>query len=417
MQRRPFLIRMAASALALPGLSVPILIAPQPARAATGDLAAALAATPPGAILSLPPGDWGELRLSGSGGPSVIRSQDPSDPARLTAMHLGSVTDLTLENLDLKYTWTPGHGTSTIINPLSKCERVTLRGLRIIGDRARGGRDYEIGYGWAIGLGLRACKDMTVEGCEITRFHRGMVVQECDRTVIRRNHIHGIRMDAMNFTSVQELLVEKNHAHDPERSLDSPDHADMIQFWTRGSKRPSTNITIRDNLLNSGKDFHTHSIFMRNEEVDQGRAGREMFYREILIERNMIINAHLHGISIGEARGVTIRHNTLAFNPNSPGPEKGPTHVVWLPRINVKDDSRDVVVTDNIAAGFPDAERGWQITNNLAVQPHRRLEPGHYATVFAGYAGGDPTDPNTYRPLPGSPADRPGLGAPQPFGL
>jgi polygalacturonase len=416
MQRRPFLIRMAASALALPALSVPILIAPQPARAATGDLAAALAATPPGAILSLPRGDWGDLRLSGAGGPSVIRSQDPSNPARLTGMQLGSVTDLTLENLDLKYTWTAEDPTSKIINPLSKCERVTLRGLRITGDRARGGKDFEIGFGWAIGLGVRACKDVTVEGCEISRFHRGMMVRNCDRIKVRDNHIHGIRMDGMTFTSTQDLVVENNRIRNFERSIHSGDHADMIQFWTQGSTRPSRDVLIRNNLMDSGAGYYTQTIFMRNEEVDQGRAGSEMFYRDITIEDNMIINAHLHGISLGETNGLTIRRNTLAFNPNSPGPDKRPGHVVWLPRINVKDASRNVTVTDNIAAGFPDVQPGWRVANNLSVQPHHRLEPGHYATVFAGYAGGDPTDPATYRPLPGSRADRAGLGAPQPFG-
>ena len=89
----------------------------------------------------------------------------------------------------------------------------------------------------------------------------------------------------------------------------------MIQFWTSGTTSPSTNITIRGNILNSGAGDWTRSIFMRNEMVDLGLAGDEMFYQNILIENNVIYNAHAHGITVGETDGLTIRNNTILYNP------------------------------------------------------------------------------------------------------
>ena len=88
----------------------------------------------------------------------------------------------------------------------------------------------------------------------------------------------------------------------------------MIQFWTNGTTSPSTNITISENFLDSGNGEWTQSIFMRNEAVDSQGAGTEMFYQNVLIENNVIYNAHTHGITVGEADGLIIRNNTILQN-------------------------------------------------------------------------------------------------------
>ena len=123
----------------------------------------------------------------------------------------------------------------------------------------------------------------------------------------------------MNFAQVERVRIEANHIHDFNRVLESPDHADMIQFWTNGTTSPSSDITIRGNILNSGAGWFTQSIFMRNELVDSGKAEAEMFYRNVIIEDNVIINAHLHGISVGETAGLKIANNTVIRNARSQG--------------------------------------------------------------------------------------------------
>lgn len=398
---------------ALARFLMPLLVVLQvafaaPAAAQTRDFAAALASVPAGGVLSLPGGDWGTLALRGTG-PLVIRSADPSDPAVFSRMLVKDVEGLRLENLSLKYDWSRDDKIRVRPFEIIESRDVTLSGLRIAGDVARAGPATDRGFPWGIGLSIQYSRDVTLENSEITAFHRGIAVRGSDGVTILDNDIHGLRMDGLNFAAVQDVRIVGNHIHDFARSMDSKDHSDMIQFWTNKTDRPNTGIVIRDNVLNSGQGGFTQSIFMRNEEVDRGRAGPEMFYRDVLIEGNVIVNAHRHGITLGASHDVTIRGNTLVHNTRSAGDDTA--RDLWLPRISVADTSQDVVVEGNIAAHIPDPQSGWRVTNNLVVQPHARMEPGFYGQVFADVPQGDPADPASYAPRPGGPADRPGLGA------
>ena len=181
----------------------------------------------------------------------------------------------------------------------------------------------------------------------------------------------------------------------------------MIQFWTNGTDAPSTDIMIRGNLLASGRGTWTQSIFMRNEEVDTGRAGMEMFYRNILIEENVIANAHLHGITVGETEGLVIRQNTVLRNALSEGEDDNPP--LWTPMIRVVEEARNVYITGNIVAKIAgyEGQTDWQVSDNLFVQDRTRMEAGFYDKVFTG----SPVDPATLRYRAGGPADGTGIGA------
>ena len=393
-------------------LALYLLIALQffivPANSQTRDIAAALASVPAGGVLSLPGGNWGKLYMRGSG-PSVIRSTDPSNPAVFSRMMIKDVEGLRLENISFKYDWDSEDPIWHRPFEIRQSRDITLSGLRIAGDVVRVGSATDQGFPWAFGLSVRSSQNVTLENSQITTFHRGLVVSDSNQVAVLGNDVHGLRMDGLNFAAVQDVRIIGNYIHDFNRSMNSKDHADMIQFWTNKTERPNTDIVIRDNVLNSGQGGYTQSIFMRNEEVDQGRAGPEMFYRNILIEGNVIINAHLHGITLGESRDATIRGNTLVHNPQSAGDD--PARKLWLPRISVSEASKNVVVEGNIAADMPEPHLGWRVTNNLEVQPHARMEAGFYGQVFKGTPKNDPTDPASYVPRSGGPADRPGLGA------
>ena len=381
------------------------------ARAQTGDFAAALRAAPPGAVIELPGGDWGELKLGGADGPSVIRSADPANPARFSGMNVNGAHGLALEGLVLDYEWSENDRLEEGPFGIWDSENVRLTGLRILGDTAGGADPTSRGFASGIGLIIRTSRDVVLEDSEVTTFYRGIIVRDSDRVTLRGNDIHSLRSDGINVVGTQGIRIIANHIHDFIRSIESKDHADMIQFWTTHAPRPTTDVVIRDNLLNSGAGYYTQSIFMRNDRVDQGEAGSEMYYQNVVIEENVIVNAHAHGISTGETAGLTIRGNTLVHNPAGVGPDRSPTHIVWVPRINVNDKSVDVIVENNITSRVPDQRPGWRVQGNLIVQPHSRIETGHYTRIFVGIPGGDPADPASYAPRPGGPADRPGLGA------
>ena len=108
-----------------------------------------------------------------------------------------------------------------------------------------------------------------------------------------------MRSDGMNFAHVRTCLIEDNYLHDfaVQGVRGSCRHDPVLD--ERGL-RPSTDVIIRGNTLDVGDGDETQSIFMRNDMVDRGFAGEEMFYRNLLIEENVILNNHAHGITVGE---------------------------------------------------------------------------------------------------------------------
>jgi hypothetical protein len=289
---------------------------------------------------------------------------------------------------------------------------IALHGLLFDGDDAGGRPEGGNGFPTAIGLALTEVQDLTLTKSEIRGFLRGIVVERSHQVTLRGNLLHALRMDGMNFAQVARVLIEGNTIRDFRRVVASPDHADMIQFWTNKTTSPSRDIVIRGNLLNSGGGAFTQSIFMRNEEVDNGRAGAGMFYRNVVIEGNFILNAHLHGITVGETEGLLIRGNTLVRNPASEG--KQVNRSLWTPMIRVEPGARRVRILRNVVAKIAghEGQAGWTVTDNLLVQDHSRMEANHYSRVFVG---GDTRRPGSFVPLPGGPLDGTGLGAPTPM--
>lgn len=374
-------------------------------------LALALESVAPGTTLRLAPGDYGGLGFRRGGGaagaPVTLAAADPAHPPRFDRMDLREVAHLVLEGLQFDYTFSAAD--KIYFRPFTVVDSrdVTIHGCLFDGDCARGVSAVDDGFGWAFGLGVTEVVGFAIEGCEIRDFFRGLVVARCRDVTVLGCDLHDLRMDGMNFAQVQNVRIEGNQIHDFNRSLDSKDHADMIQFWTNGTDAPSTDIVIRGNLLASGQGWFTQSIFMRNEEVDKGRAGDGMFYRNILIEENVIANAHLHGISVGETDGLVIRQNTVLRNALSEGEADNPP--LWTPMIRVAEKARNVYITGNIVAkivGY-EGQTDWQVSDNLFVQDRTRMEAGFYDKVFTG----SPADPATLRYLAGGPADGTGIGA------
>ncbi len=378
-------------------------------------LTEALSTAVPGAVLRLASGDYGALTLKdlqgAVGAPITLRSADPADPARFSKLHLRGVSHLVLQGLTFDYRFSPGDKSSFRPFVITSAHNVTLTGNLFDGDAAQGVSASDDGFPTGFGLSLDKSTQIRLDGNEIRNFFRGVVVSDSSDVTVRGNDVHTIRTDGMDFADVDRVLIEGNHIHDFRRVVASADHADMIQFWTRGTSTPSTDITIRGNLLNSGAGMFTQSIFMRNDMVDTGKAGREMFYRRVVIEQNVIINAHLHGITIGETDDLTIRNNTVIRNAASQGAEDNPG--LWTPQIRVKPASTRVTVVQNAARKFAgyDAQTDWTVADNLQIQDSSPRQPGFYDKVFVAARSGDPTDLSSFAYLPGGPLNGTGIGA------
>lgn len=359
-----------------------------------------LTAAMPGKVIALPGGQYGILTLKGGGGaagnPLVIKAADPANPPRFSGLLLDSTAHVVLDGLVFNYRFAAADPLWIQPFRVGKSQDVMIRNALFDGDVATGVAAVDNGFPYGIGLTVRDCDGFTLQSSEIRGFYRGLGINDSDNVTLHANDIHALRSDGLNIAQVTNLLIDDNYIHDFLRSMASADHSDMIQFWTTQTTAPSHDITIRDNVMDSGVGDYTQSIFMRNELVDQKKAGHEMFYRNITITGNVIINAHLHGITVGEVDGLLIANNTLIANPASNGPENNP--IVFIPQINVVRTASNVQILRNVSYKVAAAPRlsGWVIANNFSIQNRSPREPGFYDTVLADPVAGDPRDLSSF---------------------
>lgn len=385
------------------------------------ELRVALASASGGDTIKLAAGNYGDLTLiDGKKGVDVsfasnvtITSADPGNPAVITGLDLRNAENITFKDITFDYTFEAGDPLSSRPFSVQGSENVTFAGCTFDGDLAQGVSATADGYGYGIGLWVRNSSDVTVTDSEFFDFWKGAVFLEVDGLEVSENDIHSLRSDGLNFAQVTQVLIENNVIHDFSTSPNSADHADMIQFWTNGTTSPSTDITIRGNHLDVGDGTATQSIFMRNDQVDQGLAGSEMFYRDVLIENNVIVNAHSHGISVGETNGLTIINNSVLHDDggNVDGADTG----VEIPRINVNGDSLNVNISGNLTSAITGAlsQPGWVVTGNVMVQDQNPDAPGYYGDLFiaSSYTGVDGL--HHFRILPDQLIALTGIGAAQ----
>lgn len=379
------------------------------------DLSRALRKADPGDVLLLAPGTYGAVtikdRQGASGRPITLRSADPKDPAQFGALTLVDSAYITLDSLLFDYVYSPGDNAKLRPYRVIKSQHIAILNSVFDGDRPSDKGPTDAPYGTAFGLSVQGSSHIEIRGNEIRDFYRGSVIAQTAALVVADNNMHDIRMDGMNFAQVEQVLIENNHLHDFNRSLDSRDHADMIQFWTNQTDTPSKDIVIRGNILNSGKGYYTQSIFMRNDLVDRGLAGKEMYYKDMVIEENVIINAHLHGITVGETDGLTIANNTLIHNARSDGRKDDIS--LWTPQIRVSQASENVRIVRNVAptvVGYS-GQRDWVMESNFLVQDRNPRRPNYYDSVFVAAIAGNPQQLESFAYLPGGPLDGAGLGA------
>jgi chitodextrinase len=356
----------------------------------SAELYKALAGATGGETILLASGNYGGFSLGVKSGfditfPSTVKitSASSDHPAVFTGIFLNGASNLNIDNVVFDYTAGPGDTQRDRPNQINSCANISITNSTFDGDNASGSTGAANGYGTGIGLSVRWGSGITIENNDFSDWHRGAVFDSTSNLTVIGNEIHDIRSDGMDFVNVHKVLIEDNYLHDFRASYSAGDHRDMIQFWTTGTKTPSTDIIIRSNMFDIGDGSYTQSIFMRNEMVDTGQAGKEMYYQNVVIENNTIYNGHLHGITVGETNGLVISGNSVLESKDQNNPADSGS-ALWTPSIRVATNSTDVAITGNAVAtitGYSD-QSGWTVKGNAFVQASNPYAPGYYGDVF-----------------------------------
>lgn len=383
------------------------------------ELVAALQAAQGGEQILLRPGNYGSLSLITRGSVDMnfgrtvtVKAADPKNPPVINKLDIRGASNLHFENITFDYQFRNGDPLHEKPFHVMNGNNISFSHSSFKGDVAQNMTAADNGYPTGFALHVRNSNNVNVTDNVIEGFYRGIVVNNGNDITVARNELHSLRMDGLNFGESQRVLIEDNYIHDFNRSINSVDHADMIQFWTRGTSRPSTDIVIRNNKLDSGDGHATQSIFMRNELVDQGAAGAEMYYQNVLIEGNVILNGDSHGITVGATRGLTIRGNSVLHSDGAT--PDGRDSSVEIPRIKIAVTARNVFVAQNATAEI-DGYRGqnsWALADNAIVQDQNPNAAGWYGDIFYASTMTGDMSAGRYVAMPGSILDVLQAGAP-----
>ena len=372
----------------------------QPVADATA-LGAALQGARGGETFLLASGNYGTLRLNASyRSPVTIRSADPAAPACFTRLVLQGAGNVHLDGVYFDYTYNGGDPHFIAYFVLLDSTDIKISNSVFDGGTARGTGTEADGYSIGIGLKIERGGNLTLSGNEFRRWWTAVLAVQSRQLTFSGNNIHTIRSDGIDIDAADGLTIERNRFHDFGGAAGSQDHRDMIQIM-RVSPRGSSDIVIRDNVFDmAGGDF-TQTIWAGGDGKDLNNP--VMRHRNVLVENNMIYNAHIHGISIHGSDNISIRKNSLIHVPGG--------HSV--PAINISSDSTSVVIEQNAVAsiiGYQN-QRDWVVLNNALIQDQSPSQGGYYDREFIYHARGRKNGYNEYGVRPGSQLDRLNAGS------
>ncbi len=349
-------------------------------------LSTALADAVGGDRIELTAGDYGALSLKNLAFSSdeTIVSAVPANPAAFSGLYIRDASHLVFDGILLDFTF--GLGDAVWERPFEIIDSsyITIRNSVFDGSEIFSEIDGD-SFGTGFGLTVNGSSFVVVENNEFFKFWKALAVSLSTDIIVRDNDVHTLRSDGFNFISVDGLLVEGNYLHDFKMMPSSNDHLDMIQCWTVLVEPSLRNVIMRGNFLDAGAGDWAQSLFMRNGIVDTGQGSfGEYAFQNILIENNVIYNAQVHGITVGETDGLVIRNNTLLYDGGVAG-ELPPGNSA--PRINLSEVSLNVTAENNISESTWNweilaSQTGWTLINNLFVQHEEPSGENYYGDLF-----------------------------------
>jgi hypothetical protein len=240
----------------------------------------------------------------------------------------------------------------------------------------------------AAGISLRSVKNVEVVDCRIENISFGLNIEYfSDNTVAVRNTIRNYSGDGCRLIS-NNVLLAYNTITDCFKVDDN--HDDAIQSYSRGADNsPGTGVlynnVIRGNLIVGTTDFSNPLA-----GSPQGIGCFDGFFDGWIVENNVVVVDHYHGISFYGMRNGKILNNTVIDQ--NDGNDTSP----WILVTDHKDGtpSQNCTIANNIVfRSVSVSGTGVQERNNLVIGQ------GNYAQLYDLFIHPDDFD---FRPLTGA---------------
>jgi nitrous oxidase accessory protein len=179
-------------------------------------------------------------------------------------------------------------------------------------------------------------------GHQINHDNSGIVSQAANISLIGNrleDTLFGINLRFGTGSEIRDNVIES-------KDLPLARRGDAIRIWR------SNDLVVADNIITDGRDvifWHSERLVIRGNEVSNGRYGLHIMYcNDALVENNLLTNNAV-GVYLMHSTGLTLRHNTAAYN-------RGPSGY----GLGLKD-MDEILITENL---FLDNRIGAHINNS-----------------------------------------------------
>lgn len=277
---------------------------------------------PPGTQLRLAPlAEMGKVNLAGIHSRGlVIKSADPSRPARFVTLELHDSSGITLSGLRFDGPMTALHYKLLVMD----CSDIEMDGLVFAGDASA----YDDDNSFSAAM-LRHSSRLRLSRSRFDHFVFGITLLDTNGVEIADNVLLRMKEDGIRGGGNSALVIRRNQIANSD--MHPAGHPDGIQQWTTNVRAAPHDIIIEDNLVRRGSGGAGQGIFVNDE------AG--LPYVNLVIRNNLVVGGLYNGIS---AMGV--KSGAVTGNVVLPAPDQES----WV-RIERAD---GVTVTDNRAGRF-----------------------------------------------------------------
>jgi len=158
------------------------------------------------------------------------------------------------------------------------------------------------------GLKILNATGVTVASSNFSGFKGGLVLGAVDGYAVRDNVFSQMRAAGIQAGETRHGLVERNLIYGIRIVTD--EHPDGIQFWSRPTNPPSSDITVRGNTVvgaSQGVAFMNHV----RPDPATGRPTDDGGFDRITIDGNDVWVSYPGGIVASDVRGLVLTHNRV----------------------------------------------------------------------------------------------------------